>query len=108
MVFVSIDNFFEKASGCKILTREEELECAASMKNGDTDARERLIQGYIPMVAGHIKRAKPQMQTLGLVMHCMTALEKAVDSFNFMQDGETFSHRLSWALRQAVVGYMVR
>ena len=108
MVFVSIEDFFKKAASCKMLSRQEELEYAAAMKNGDTDAREKLIQGYIPMVSSHIKHAKPQMQTLGLVMYCMTALEKSVDSFNFMQESETFSHRLSRALRQAVVGYMVR
>ena len=108
MLFVSIDDFFKKASECKILTRQEELEYAVAMKNGDTEARERLIQSYIPMVASHIKHAKPNMQTLGLVMYCMNALDKAVDSFNFVQESETFAHRLSWALRQAVVSYMVR
>lgn len=108
MVFVSIDDFFKKASGCKMLTRHEELECAVAMKNGDAHAREKLIQSYIPMVVSHVKHAKPQIQTLGLVMYCMTALEKAVDSFNFMQESETFAHRLSWALRQAVISYMVR
>ncbi len=108
MVFVSIDDFFEKAALCKALTRQEEIECAVAIKNGDTEAREKLVQSYIPMVASHIKHAKPHMQNLGLVVYCMNALEKAVDSFDFMQESETFSHRLSWALRQAVVSYIVR
>lgn len=33
-------------------------------------------------------------------------LEKAVDGFNFEQNGETFSHRLSWWLRQETTKYI--
>ena len=89
------------------MTREEEVECAKKMLNGDKEAREQLIQSYIPMVAGHIKHTKPDLQQLGLVIYCMQALEKAVDSFDFLQDSETFTHRLSWWLRQATTKYMV-
>jgi alpha-beta hydrolase superfamily lysophospholipase len=82
--------------------------CAKEMKNGNMAARERLIQSYIPMVAGHIKHTKSHLQNLGLVLYCVQALEKAVDSFDFMQENETFSHRLSWWLRQAVANYIVK
>jgi len=108
MIYISIDDFYEKAALCKVLSRQEEIECAKRMKNGDTFAREELIQSYIPMVEGHIKHAKPHMQNLGLVLYCQQALEKAVDSFDFLQDSEPFSHRLSWALRQAVAKYIAR
>lgn len=108
MIYISIDDFYEKAALCKVLSRQEEIECARKMKNGDIIAREELIQSYIPMMAGHIKHTKPHMQTLGLVLFCQQALENAVDSFDFLQDSEPFSHRLSWALRQAVTKYMVR
>lgn len=108
MVFISIDDFFEKSCLCNVLTRQEEIECAKAMKNGDLDAREKLVQSYLPTVAAHIKRAKPHLQTLGLVLYCMNALEKAVDSFDFSQESETFNHRLSWALRQTVVSYIVK
>ena len=108
MIFSNIEDFYEKASICVRLTRQEEIDCAKKMKTGDTAAREKLIQSYIPMVAGHIKHMKPHLQTLGLVLYCMQALEKAVDSFDFLQDSEPFSHRLSWWLRQAVANYIVR
>ena len=108
MLYVSIDDFYEKAGSCARLTREEEIECAREMKNGSKAARDRLIQSYIPMVAGHIKRTRPHLQNLGLVLYCVHALEKAVDSFDFLQEREPFSHRLSWYLRQAVVKYLVR
>lgn len=108
MVFIDIDDFYRKADCCLRLSRQKEIEYAKAMKKGDSSAREKLIQSYIPMVAAHVKRMKPHLQTLGLVMCCVNALEKAVDSFDFLQDSETFSHRLSWWLRDATVRYIVR
>lgn len=106
MLFLSVEDFYEKAEGCVPLTRQEELECAAGMKAGDAEARARLVEGYLPMVAGHIRRSR--RESLGLVLYCLQALERAVDSFDFFQEGETFAHRLSWYLRQASVKDIVR
>ena len=108
MIYIDIEEFYEKASAYARLTRQEEIEYAKAMNAGDTTAREKLIQSYIPMVAGYIKHMKPHLRTLGLALYCMQALEKAVDSFDFLQDCEPFSHRLSWWLRQAVANYIVR
>lgn len=107
MIFISVQDFYEKVDACEVLSRQEEIECACKMKNGDVSARERLIKSYLPMVAAHIKRTSSHIQSLGLIFYCQQALEKAVDGFNFFQDGETFSHRLSWYLRQAVTKYIV-
>ena len=108
MIFVSIQDFYEKAERCVILTREEEIACALQMKNGEEDAHRRIVESYTPMVARHIKYLKPNMQTLGMAVYCMHALEKAVDSFDFTQDGEPFSHRLNGYLRRASARYIVR
>ena len=108
MVFTGIDDFYAKASACAALSRQEEFACAKAMKDGDAAARERLIESYIPMVAGHMKHMKPHLQTMGLALYCMDALEKAVDSFDFLQENEEFSHRLSWWLRDASAKYIVR
>lgn len=108
MVYVSVEDFFEKAGACCILTRQEEIECAKQMKNGDRLAREKLMQSYLLMVAKRVKRAPSHRQTLGLVLYYVQALEKAVDSFDFLQDSEPFSHRLNWWLRQAATEYIVR
>lgn len=107
MIYISIEDFYKKAESCHVLSRQEEIECAQQMKNGDAAARERLIESYLPMVAAHVKRTNPHMQKLGLVLYCQQALENAVDSFDFLQDSEKFSHRLSWHLRQAVVRYVL-
>ena len=106
MIFINIEDFYAKAAACSVMTREEEVECAKKMQAGDTEAREQLMQSYMPMVAAHIRHTRTELQQLGLVVYCMKALEKAVDSFNFLQDRETFSHRLSWWLRQATTNYI--
>lgn len=108
MVFSSIEDFYRQAENCSRLSRQEEIACAKAMKNGDDAAREKLIQSYIPMAAGHVKHLKPDFQTFGCVLYCVQALEKAVDSFDFLQESETFSHRLSWWLREVSVQYIVR
>ena len=108
MIFVSIEDFYEHAALCHVMNRKEEVASAMRMKEGDITARDQLIQSYIPMVAGHIKHMKPQLQQFGLVIHCLQALEEAVDSFDFSQESETFPHRLSWWLRQATVEYITR
>ena len=106
MIFLSLEDFYEKAAACTRLSREEEIECARQMANGAPDARERLLQSYLPSVAAHMKRTKPHMQTLALAIYCCQALENCVDRFDFLQESETFSHRLSWYLRQATVTYI--
>lgn len=106
MVFVSIEDFYEKAEKCRVLTRQEELEAAVRMKNGELSARESLIESYLPMAANHVKHLHKDMQNLSLAMYCVAALEKAVDSFDFLQDSETFIHRLSWHLRNATAKYI--
>lgn len=108
MLYISVDDFYKKVSSCEALSRQEEIECAKLMKKGDAAARARIIQNYLPMAAGHIKHVNPNKQTLGLVLCCVREVEKAVDSFDFLQDSEPFSHRLSWQLRQAVVNYTLK
>ena len=108
MPYITITDFFEKAATCRRLTRQEERECAIAFAAGDLTARERLIESYLPFIAGHIRMCKPHMQTITLLYTYLSALEKAVDSFNFLQDSETFPHHLSRYLRQATTRYIVR
>ena len=99
-LFISVNDFFEKANAYTRLSRDAELQCAAKMRNGDTTAREQLFQGYLPQVAAHLKRWPARHVTLSLVYSCCQTLEHAIDDFDFLQDNEKFSHRLSWHLRQ--------
>ena len=106
MLYISVEDFCEKSSNCTRLSRQEEIECAKQMKDGDASARERLIESYLPMVVATVKRAPASMQTLGFVYYGLKELEKAVDSFNFLQESETFTHRLSWHMRQMTTRYI--
>ena len=106
MVFYSMEVFFERCRDFCILSREEECHTARLMKAGDPQARQQLLESYLPMVAAHIRRMPGEHQTLGMLHYCCQALEKAVDSFDFLQDSETFTHRLSWHLRNASARYI--
>ena len=103
---ITMEQFYALAESCECLTRQEEIECAQKMKDGDLDEKAKMIASYIPMMAGHIKHMKPQFQTIELVSDCMKALEKAVDSYDFIQESETFTHRLSWWLRETSTRYI--
>lgn len=108
MIYIDIQDFFQKAAACKRLSRQEEIDCAIRMKAGDRDARERLIQSYLPSIAGRIMRSPKHLQTLGYALYCQAELEKVIDHFNFLQDHEPFKNRLSWIFRQALAKYLSR
>ena len=108
MLFVTLEDFYQKAASCQRLTRQEELECAERMAKGDAAARQQLIESYLPVAAARVKREAEHMRTLTLALYYVQALEKCVDSFRFQQDSEPFIHRLSWALRQALTRYIAR
>ena len=102
MLFVSAEDFFKKAEQARRLSREEEKALALAMKQGDKSAERELVNSYLRTVAAHIRRAPTDLQTLNTVYVCIDALEKAVRKFNFLQDGEPFSHRLAWCMRQCI------
>ena len=111
MLFVSIEDFYRQAKEKTRMTREEEIACAKEMQSEDSliraAAKQRLVDSYTPMIAAHIKRMR-ELESFSLAIYCMQALEKAVERFNFLQESETFTHRLNWWLRQATTAYIVR
>ena len=102
MFFISVEDFLAKAGEKKRLSRQEEKELAVRMKAGDDAAREALVQSYFPFVAATIRRAPGEIRSLDTVYSCIDTLEKGVDTFDFLQEGETFAHHLSWRLRQCI------
>ena len=106
MLYISVQDFFEKTKDLHPLSREEEKILAQQMKAGDGSARQKIIDGYIPMVAAVCRHQKPQYQSLELIYRCLSALEQAVDRFDFLQDSETFTHHLSWILRQTTTRHI--
>ena len=102
MLFVTMEEFYAAAQAATRLTREQERECALRMAQGDTGARDALVQGYLHLVAAPIRRAPREIQTLQTVYTCLASLEEGVERFDFLQDGETFAHHLSWRMRQCL------
>ena len=102
MLFIGIEDFYEKVGEIERIRRDEEKELASKMRNGDGEAREKLIRAYLPFVAAHIRRAPESIRTLNTVYECIASLEKAIDAFNFLQDNEPFTHRLAWCMRQSI------
>ncbi len=94
MLFTCAEDFFHKASKIKRLSRQEEKDLFICMKAGDMTARERIIESYLVIVAARIRRLPKDMQSLDLIYSCIQALECAVDQFNFLQEGETFAHKV--------------
>ena len=105
MLFINVQDFYNKAYDYKILPREEEKALAANMKD-DLEARQKIINSYLPMIAKVTERLQNNYQSLELVYRCIQALEQCVDKFDFQQDSETFAHRFNWYLRQAITKYI--
>lgn len=102
MLFVSVEDFFSQVQKLPRLSREEEIVFAQQMASGDPLAREALIRGYLYMAAAYVRRAPENIRTLSTAYACVAAVKKGVDSFHFLQEGETFTHHLSWRLRQCI------
>lgn len=106
-LFISVDDFFQKVRDVIRLSRNDEKKYALKMKEGDAEARQAIVNSYLPMVASHIHRSPKELQILETIYSCILSLEKGVDSFNFLQDSETFTHHLSWRLRQCITMCLV-
>jgi len=102
MLFISVEDFLNRASAIPHLSRCEEKVLAQRMAAGDPTARQALVRSYLPQAAAVVRRAPREIRTLHTVYVCIAAVEKGVDCFNFLQDSETFAHHLGWRLRQCI------
>lgn len=106
-LFISVDDFFQRVRNITRLSRADEKNLALKMKKGDIEARQAIVNSYLPMVASYIRRSPKELQTLKTIYSCIQSLEKGVDGFDFLQDSETFTHHLSWRLRQCITKCLV-
>ncbi len=107
MLFISMEDFLTQASGIPRLSRDAEKDLAQRMVSGDRNARETLVRSQLPLVSALVRRAPQKIRTLRTVYACIATVEKGVDSFNFLQDSETFAHYLGWRLRQCIIRCLV-
>ena len=104
MIYKSANEFYKCAKLIKRLTEEEEKELAKRKKSGDLAAREKLIEGYLPVMASIIGRYNKE--SLELIMMAKAELEKQVDRFDFFGGSDSFTHVLSLAMRQVATRYI--
>lgn len=102
MLFISVEDFLTRASGFARLDPEEEQQLVLQMQAGDENARDTLVRSYLPIVAGHIRRAPQSIRTLRTVYSCIAETEKGLEGFNFSQSNQPFVHHLNWRLRQCI------
>ena len=100
MLFITIEDFIEKAKEYKRLSKEEEAEL---FKIGGTAALEKIKESYYPYIASQLKTLPDDLQSLATLNYLLIYLEKAVSSF---KGGECINH-LSRYLREAKVKAIV-
>lgn len=105
MLYTCADDFFKHAAEMKQLTREEEKELASKMQQGDEDAKNSLINSYLPILASYIKRytAQPSLQIIYLGIE---TLRTSIENYNFQFKNPTFSKYLGNNIRQMMAKYI--
>ena len=107
MMFVSSEQFMLQARQAERLTVQQEKELFAQMQAGDDQAAQRLARSYLPTVAATAQRVSPGGKpSLELICRFVCTLEREVEAFDFSQESEPFTHRLSLALRKTTAEYI--
>lgn len=106
MIFIDTQDFFVKANRAVRPSRDLEKEYAIQARAGNQEAKDRLVEGYMPIIASYVKRLGKEMQSLELIYRMVNMLEREVEAFDFLQDGEAFTHRLSLRCKKIVTEYI--
>ena len=106
MLFTDCNDFFEKTSGLERLSREEEMSLAPLLADGDESAKQKIVDSYLPTVAAFMRRVSGEYYSLELVYRLIARLEDEVAKFDFLQDGESFMHRLGIGLRRELTAFI--
>jgi DNA-directed RNA polymerase sigma subunit (sigma70/sigma32) len=106
MLFTDCNDFFDKAARAARLSREEERSLALLMAEGDGSARQRVVESYLYAVSAFVRKTSGEYYSLELIYRLISALEREVDKFDFLQEHESFMHRLGGALRRELTAFI--
>lgn len=103
-VYDSVRMYLKEIGKVPLLSRDEEVEVAKRIENGDESAKEELAAANLRLVVSIAKRyAKHngKMGILDLIQEGNIGLMKAVDKFDYSK-GFKFSTYATWWIRQAI------
>ena len=105
MIYTSAQSFFEYAENVKRLSREEELAYAIKMKAGDEEAKQAIVNGYLPILAAYLKRYTREA-SLEYIYRGIETLNEAVEKFDFQIENPTFTRFLQNEIRRMATRYI--
>jgi RNA polymerase primary sigma factor len=97
----SVGLFLHEIGRYPLLTREEEIELAKRVEQGDQEAKDRMVTCNLRLVVSIAKRYQGQMPLGDLVQEGIIGLMRAVDKFDWRR-GFKFSTYATWWIRQAI------
>ena len=94
--------YLKEAGEIPLLTKEEEIELAKRIEQGDKEAKDRMIKSNLRLVISIAKNYYTQdMDLLDLIQEGNTGLIRAVEKFDYRK-GYKFSTYATWWIRQAI------
>ena len=103
-VYDSVRMYLKEIGKVPLLSRDEEVEVAKRIENGDESAKDELAAANLRLVVSIAKRYAKHTGTMGLldlIQEGNIGLMKAVDKFDYSK-GFKFSTYATWWIRQAI------
>ncbi|MFW6006186.1 MAG: sigma-70 family RNA polymerase sigma factor [Candidatus Bipolaricaulota bacterium] len=98
-----IRRYFDEVGNEALLTREEEVELAKRIEQGDEEAREKLASSNLRLVISIAKKYRNYgLPFLDLIQEGNLGLMKAIEKFDWRK-GYKFSTYATWWIRQAIL-----
>jgi len=101
-----LDTYFDNVGNRPLLTREEEVELAKAIENGDARARSKMIESNLRLAISIAKNFRDKGCSFeDLIQESNLGLIRAVDRFDWRK-GFKFSTYAVWWIRQAVQSHV--
>ncbi len=95
--------YLKEIGSVALLSKEEEIELAKKMEEGDPEAKSRLVEANLRLVVSVAKRYTNRgLQFLDLIQEVNLGLIKAAEKYDYTK-GFKFSTYATWWIRQAIV-----
>lgn len=101
MLFRTPKEFFDTAESVRRITRDEELDLANRMQEGDASAKDELITAYLPVLASYVRRYSSE-PSVEFIRRAVETLTESVSSFDFRVENPTFINFLRGRFRSLI------